>query len=95
MWTESVSPGSAPSTKNGPVIGFGSLPIVLLVGGFTGMVMSLQSVYAFRQFGLESFAGGTTGKTPVPAKRGLKPATLVSPEHWNGKRGSAQSAPIP
>lgn len=43
-------------------IGFGSLPIVLLVGAFTGMVMSLQSVFAFRQFGLESYAGGTTGK---------------------------------
>jgi phospholipid/cholesterol/gamma-HCH transport system permease protein len=43
-------------------IGFGSLPIVLLVGAFTGMVLSLQSVYAFKQFGLESFAGGTTGK---------------------------------
>ena len=45
----------------GEYIGFGSLPIVLLVGAFTGMVMSLQSVYAFRQFGLESFSGGTTG----------------------------------
>ncbi len=43
-------------------IGFGSLPIVLLVGVFTGAVLSLQSVAAFRQFGLESFAGGTTGK---------------------------------
>jgi phospholipid/cholesterol/gamma-HCH transport system permease protein len=43
-------------------VGFGSLPIVLLVGVFTGMVMSLQSVYAFRAFQLESFAGGTTGK---------------------------------
>jgi phospholipid/cholesterol/gamma-HCH transport system permease protein len=43
-------------------IGFGSLPIILLVGAFTGMVMSLQSVNAFRQFGLESFSGGTTGK---------------------------------
>ena len=43
-------------------IGFGSLPIVLLVGFFTGAVMSLQSVNAFRQFGLESFSGGTTGK---------------------------------
>jgi phospholipid/cholesterol/gamma-HCH transport system permease protein len=43
-------------------IGFHSLPIVLLVGAFTGMVLSLQSVFAFRQFGLESFAGGTTGK---------------------------------
>ncbi|HEY0253191.1 MAG TPA: ABC transporter permease [Kofleriaceae bacterium] len=43
-------------------IGYGSLPIVLLVGLATGMVLSLQSVNAFRQFGLESFAGGTTGK---------------------------------
>ncbi|MDQ3368082.1 MAG: ABC transporter permease [Myxococcota bacterium] len=43
-------------------IGFGSLPIVLLVGVFTGAVLSLQSVFAFRAFGLESFAGGTTGK---------------------------------
>lgn len=43
-------------------IGFYSLPIVLLVGFFTGAVMSLQSVNAFRQFGLESFSGGTTGK---------------------------------
>ncbi|MCX5743866.1 MAG: ABC transporter permease, partial [Proteobacteria bacterium] len=46
----------------GEYIGFGSLPIILLVGAFTGMVMSLQSIYAFRAFGLESFAGGTTGK---------------------------------
>ena len=43
-------------------IGFGSLPIVLLVGAFTGMVMSLQSIFAFKQFGLESFSGGVTGK---------------------------------
>jgi len=33
-------------------IGFGSLPIVVLVGFFTGAVTSLQSVAAFRQFGL-------------------------------------------
>ena len=35
---------------------------MLLVGAFTGMVMSLQSVYAFRTFNLESYAGGATGK---------------------------------
>jgi phospholipid/cholesterol/gamma-HCH transport system permease protein len=46
----------------GEYIGFGSLPIVVLVGAFTGMVTALQSVYAFRLFGLEAFAGGTTGK---------------------------------
>jgi phospholipid/cholesterol/gamma-HCH transport system permease protein len=43
-------------------IGFASLPIILLVGASIGMVMSLQSVAAFRQFGLESVSGGTTGK---------------------------------
>jgi len=43
-------------------IGFGSLPIVLLVGLFTGMVTALQSVHAFRPFGLEDLAGGTTGQ---------------------------------
>jgi phospholipid/cholesterol/gamma-HCH transport system permease protein len=43
-------------------IGYGSLPIVLLVGVFTGMVTALQSVYAFRPFGLETLAGGTTGQ---------------------------------
>jgi len=46
----------------GEYIGFGSLPIVVLVGAFTGMVTSLQSVFAFRTFGLEAFAGGTTAK---------------------------------
>lgn len=46
----------------GEYIGFGSLPIVILVGAFTGMVTSLQAVNAFRMFGIEAFAGGTTGK---------------------------------
>lgn len=43
-------------------IGFGSLPIVLLVGAFTGMVMSLQSVVAFGALGMESLSGAVTGK---------------------------------
>jgi phospholipid/cholesterol/gamma-HCH transport system permease protein len=43
-------------------IGFGSLPIVLLVGAFTGMVLSLQSVYTLGQLGFESFSGAATGK---------------------------------
>jgi len=46
----------------GEYIGFGSLPIVLLVGAFTGAVLSLQSVYAFGQLGFESFSGAATGK---------------------------------
>ncbi len=43
-------------------IGFGSLPIILLVGLFTGMVMALQSVVTFRIFGIEEFVAGVTGK---------------------------------
>ena len=46
----------------GEYIGFGSLPIVLLVGGFTGMVMCLQSVFAFKQLNYESFSGAITAK---------------------------------
>ncbi|RMH37264.1 MAG: ABC transporter permease [Deltaproteobacteria bacterium] len=44
-------------------IGFGSLPIILLVGAFTGAVTSLQMVNAFRVFGLETMSGGVTGKS--------------------------------
>ncbi len=42
-------------------IGFGSLPVVLLVGLFTGMVTALQSVQVFQAFGLTHLVGGTTG----------------------------------
>jgi phospholipid/cholesterol/gamma-HCH transport system permease protein len=44
-------------------IGFGSLPIIVLVGAFTGMVTSLQAVYVFRLLeGFDSFAGVAAGK---------------------------------
>jgi phospholipid/cholesterol/gamma-HCH transport system permease protein len=43
-------------------IGVGSLPIIILVGLFTGMVFALQTVNAFMLFGLEGVAGGVTGK---------------------------------
>jgi phospholipid/cholesterol/gamma-HCH transport system permease protein len=47
----------------GEYIGFGSLPIIVLVGTFTGAVTSLQMVKAFELFGLQSIAGGVTGKS--------------------------------
>ncbi|MFT7582415.1 MAG: phospholipid/cholesterol/gamma-HCH transport system permease protein, partial [Myxococcota bacterium] len=40
-------------------IGVGSLVIVLLTGAFTGMVMAVQSAYAFRMFNAEGFVGST------------------------------------
>jgi phospholipid/cholesterol/gamma-HCH transport system permease protein len=43
-------------------IGFGSLPIILLVGAFTGMVVALQAVFTLRILQAESFAGAFTSK---------------------------------
>jgi len=40
-------------------VGAGSLLIVLLTGAFTGMVMAVQSAYAFRLFNAEGFVGTT------------------------------------
>lgn len=42
-------------------IGFGSLPIITLVGAFTGMVTALQSVSAFRLLKAEGFSGSAVG----------------------------------
>jgi phospholipid/cholesterol/gamma-HCH transport system permease protein len=41
--------------------GIGSLPIVTLVGLFTGMVTALQAVNAFRMLKAETFAGSAVG----------------------------------
>jgi len=40
-------------------VGVGSLLIVLLTGAFTGMVMAVQSAYAFRMFNAEGYVGTT------------------------------------
>jgi len=39
-------------------IGFQSVFIIALTGLFSGMVLALQSVYGFREFGTESMVGG-------------------------------------
>lgn len=41
--------------------GVNSLPIIILVSLFTGMVFALQSTYAFRLFNAESMVGSTVG----------------------------------
>ncbi len=43
------------------VIGLDSIPIIILVSLFTGMVFALQSTYAFRLFGAETLVGSTVG----------------------------------
>lgn len=42
-------------------VGIGSLPIIGLVGAFTGMVTALQAVNQLRMLGAEGFAGSATG----------------------------------
>src|SRR5262249_10325937 len=44
-------------------IGIGSLPIITLVGAFTGAVTALQAVNALRILKAEGFAGSMTGMT--------------------------------
>ena len=41
-------------------IGVGSVPIIALVGGFTGMVTALQAVNQLKLVGVESYAGAAT-----------------------------------
>lgn len=42
-------------------VGVDSLPIIVLVSVFTGMVFALQTTYAFRLFGAETLVGSTVG----------------------------------
>ena len=42
-------------------IGVDSIPIIVLVSIFTGMVFALQTTYAFRMFNAESLVGATVG----------------------------------
>jgi phospholipid/cholesterol/gamma-HCH transport system permease protein len=42
-------------------IGVDSLPIIVLVSVFTGMVFALQTTYAFRLFSAETLVGATVG----------------------------------
>jgi phospholipid/cholesterol/gamma-HCH transport system permease protein len=46
-------------------IGVGSLPIVLLTGLFTGMVLALQSSVELTRFGAEGFIGNLVGASMV------------------------------
>ena len=46
-------------------IGVGSLPIVLLTGLFTGMVMALQSSVELSKFGADIYIGNLVGASMV------------------------------
>ncbi len=71
------------------VIGTGSLSIVLLTGLFTGMVLALQGIYAFRKFGSEAFLGPAVAFSLIRELGPVLTALVVT-----GRAGSAMTAEI-
>ena len=70
-------------------MGVGSLPILLLTGLFTGMVLALQSAVALRRFGADIYVGSLVGASMV---RELGPvlAALI----FSGRVGSGIAAEL-
>ena len=70
-------------------MGVGSLPILLLTGLFTGMVLALQSAVALRRFGADIYVGSLVGASMV---RELGPvlAALI----FAGRVGSGIAAEV-
>jgi phospholipid/cholesterol/gamma-HCH transport system permease protein len=70
-------------------IGVGSLFIILLTGTFTGAVFTLQTVYAFSLFGMESLVGATV---TLALTRELSP--VLASLMITGRAGSAMATEL-
>ncbi|MEO1272855.1 MAG: ABC transporter permease, partial [Myxococcota bacterium] len=70
-------------------VGVGALFIVLLTGMFTGLVMSLQQVYAFETFNAETLVGGSTALALVRELGPVLTGLMVS-----GRSGSAMATTL-
>lgn len=70
-------------------VGVNSLPVVLITGAFTGMVLAIQTYYGFRMFGGESLVGATVA---LSMTRELGPA--ITALMVTGRAGSAMAAEI-
>ncbi len=70
-------------------VGVGALFIVLLTGLFTGMVISLQGVLAFRSFNAETLVGGSTA---VALARELSP--VLTGLMVSGRSGSSMATTL-
>ena len=70
-------------------VGVGSLPVVLITGTFTGMVLAIQTYYGFRMFGGESLVGATVA---LSMARELGPA--ITALMVTGRAGSSMAAEI-
>jgi phospholipid/cholesterol/gamma-HCH transport system permease protein len=70
-------------------IGVESVPVVALIGTFTGMVLAVQSFTQFRQFGLETQLGGVINKSMFRELGPVLAATMLA-----GRVGSAMAAEL-
>jgi len=70
-------------------VGVSSLPVVLITGAFTGMVLAIQTYYGFRMFGGESLVGATVA---LSMTRELGPA--ITALMVTGRAGSSMAAEI-
>jgi phospholipid/cholesterol/gamma-HCH transport system permease protein len=70
-------------------IGVGALPIILLTGTFAGAVFTLESVYAFSMFNMESMVGATVA---LALTRELSP--VLAALMITGRSGSAMATEL-
>jgi len=70
-------------------IGVNSIPVIMITGAFTGMVLSLQSHTGFKRFGAETFVGTVVA---LSMTRELGP--VLSGLMVSGRVGSAMAAEL-
>jgi len=75
--------------KQMEIIGVNSVPVVLLTGLFTGMVLALQGYYGFKKFGGESLLGATVTLSMTRELGPVLTALMVT-----ARAGSAMAAEL-
>jgi phospholipid/cholesterol/gamma-HCH transport system permease protein len=95
MFAESIYLGFRPPFKINYIfkqmefIGVRSVFVIILTGGFTGMVLALQSYYGFRKFGSEGLVGATVALSMTRELGPVLTSLMVT-----GRAGSAMAAEL-
>lgn len=70
-------------------IGAGSVPLIVLTGGFTGMILGLQVYYTLRKFGAEAYLGPAVALSLIRELGPVLSALMIT-----GRAGSSVAAEI-
>ena len=89
IWMFTRLPRRDTLINNMYTIGVQSLPVVAIIGAFTGMVLAVQSYTQFRNFGLETQLGGVINKSMFRELGPVLAATMLA-----GRVGSAMAAEL-